>query len=130
MSYQAQPQQLGYVPPAAVNTSGQSQGAAVPQEIQGWNWGAFWLSWIWGVGNSVTIALLALIVPFFSIYLGLKGSELAWQNKQWESVEHFQRVQKQWATWGLGLFVGSLALSCACVGLYFVVALAAVGSGA
>ena len=37
--------------------------------------------------------------------LGAKGSEWAWQNKRWDSVEHFQRVQKKWALWGLGLYL-------------------------
>lgn len=36
----------------------------VPPEIDRWNWGAFLLNWIWGVGNNTFIALLTL-VPFF-----------------------------------------------------------------
>lgn len=97
------------------NTSGQGPGAAVPAEIQGWNWGAFLLNWIWGIGNSVWIALLCFI-PFVNlvvaIYLGLKGSELAWQSKQWASVEQFQSVQKKWALAGAILVVASLLLFC------------------
>jgi hypothetical protein len=41
-----------------------------------------------------------------SIYLGVKGRELAWQNKRWESVEHFNSVQRRWSIWGLILIVG------------------------
>jgi membrane protein YqaA with SNARE-associated domain len=37
--------------------------------------------------------------------LGFKGREWAWRNKKWESVEHFQRVQRKWSLWSL-LFVG------------------------
>ena len=29
---------------------------------------------------------------------GFKGNEWAWKNKNWASVEEFQRVQKKWAT--------------------------------
>lgn len=31
---------------------------------------------------------------------GFKGNEWAWKNKNWVSVEEFQRVQKKWATIG------------------------------
>lgn len=79
----------------------------VPEEIKKWNWGAFFLSWIWGIGNQVWIALLALI-PFVNIVmifvLGAKGSEWAWKAKEWQSVEHFKRVQRLWAIWGTVLF--------------------------
>jgi hypothetical protein len=44
-----------------------------------------------------------------SIYLGFKGREMAWQNKRWDSVEHFQRVQKQWSFWGV-LIIGGIFL--------------------
>jgi hypothetical protein len=92
------------------NTSGQGKASVVPAEIMKWNWGAFLLSWIWGIGNQTYIALLTLIpyVGFIMIFvLGVKGSEWAWKNKQWESIEHFQQVQKKWAWWGLGIIVGA-----------------------
>ncbi len=76
---------------------------AVPEGIKGWSWGAFLLNWVWAIGNKTWIGLLALI-PYggliMAIILGFKGREWAWQNKEWESVEHFQRVQKQWNFWG------------------------------
>ena len=46
------------------NTSGQGPASRVPSEIQRWNWGAFLLNWIWGIGNNVLLALL-VFVPFF-----------------------------------------------------------------
>ena len=101
--------------PAAspLNTSGQGAQATLPAEIRGWNWGAFLLTWIWGLGNSTYIAFLTW-VPFvgwaMGFVLGAKGSEWAWQNKRWDSVEHFKRVQRQWAWWGLGLVLLSIAI--------------------
>jgi len=90
------------------NTTAQGTSAAVPPEIKKWNWGAFFLNWIWGLGNKTYIALLCFI-PFVNIVmifvLGAKGSEWAWRNKQWDSVEHFRSVQKKWAWWGFGLFL-------------------------
>jgi len=96
--------------PASMNTSGQGFSAAVPLEIGGWNWGAFFLTWIWGIGNNVWLSLLALIpVPFaglvISIILGIKGNEWAWQHKKWDSVEQFQRRQRIWMYWGIAAFI-------------------------
>jgi len=82
----------------------------IPPEIDRWNWGAFLLNWIWGVGNNTFIALLTL-VPFFGILimpfvLGAKGSKWAWRNGRWDSVAHFKRVQRLWAIWGAVIWVG------------------------
>lgn len=85
------------------NTSGGGSSAVVPPEVDRWNWGAFLLTWIWGIGNSTFIAFL-MFVPFFNLVmwfiLGAKGSAWAWQNRRWESVEQFKRTQRKWALWG------------------------------
>ena len=86
---------------------------AVPPEIDRWNWGAFLLNWIWGVGNNTFIALLTLIplVGLVMIFvLGAKGSRWAWRNGHWDSVEHFKHVQRRWAIWGVVFWVGAIAL--------------------
>ncbi|MFA5976456.1 MAG: ribonuclease G [Elusimicrobiota bacterium] len=96
------------------NTSGHGIATVVPEEIKQWSWGAFLLNWIWGISNGTYIALLALIpyVGFImAIVLGFKGNEWAWRNKRWESVEQFQRVQKKWTLWGVGLVGGLIGLS-------------------
>ena len=100
------------------NTSGYGNASIIPPEIRGWNWGAFLLSWIWGIGNNTWITLIILmpigimqlVLPFV---LGAKGNEWAWQNKKWDSIEHFKRTQKLWKYWGflvLGLFIIILVL--------------------
>jgi len=86
----------------------------IPPEIDRWNWGAFLLNWIWGVGNNTFIALLTLI-PFFGLIimpfvLGAKGIRWAWRNGRWDSVEHFKRVQRLWAIWGVIIWLGLIAL--------------------
>lgn len=102
------------------NTSGQGQKAIVPAEIDRWNWGAFLLNWIWGVGNNTFIALLMFvplvnfIMPFV---LGVKGSAWAWRNKEWESVDHFKAVQKKWAWWSVIAYLFFIA---SFTGLFFV----------
>ena len=86
------------------NNSGQGKGTVPPEGIKGWSWGAFLLNWIWAIGNKTWIGLLALI-PYvgliMALILGFKGREWAWQNKKWQSVQHFQNVQKRWTVWGL-----------------------------
>ena len=94
-----------------------SQGpAAVPREVDRWNWGAFLLNWIWGIGNNTLVALLAL-VPVVNlvvmVILGAKGSEWAWRNKRWESVEQFRRVQRNWAIAGVIVWVAVIGLAVA-----------------
>jgi hypothetical protein len=91
------------------NTSGQGESAIVPEEVKGWSWAGFGLTWIWGVFNGVLISLLFLIpFPLFSlawaIVLGVKGREWAWRNKRWDSVEHFKNSQRPWDIAGIVLF--------------------------
>ncbi len=106
-----------------VNDSG-SRVAVHPEELKGWNWGAFlWgmigFAPIWGYFNRVWIALLMAFVwvsPFvptaarppiiiagllLTVYLGFKGNELVWRARRWESADHFRRVQQAWMSWGL-----------------------------
>lgn len=101
--------------PATENTSGQGSSAVVPPEIQEWNWGAFFLTWIWGIGNRVWLALIALIpIPLVGlammIILGIKGNEWSWQYKRWDSIEHFRHRQRIWMYWGIAAFVAPFVL--------------------
>lgn len=92
-----------------VNNSGSAgKGSSIPDTVFGkFNWGAFGLTFIWGFFNKTPITLLFLVlllIPigpllnlFIAIWFGIKGNEWAWQNKKWESVEHFHLVQKKWA---------------------------------
>jgi len=89
------------------NNSGMKQDI-YPRGVSGWSWGAFMFNWLWAIFNKTWIGLLCLI-PYigiiFAIWLGIKGREMAWRNKRWESLEHFNRVQRKWSLWSL-LFVG------------------------
>jgi hypothetical protein len=95
---------------------------SVPPEIRGWNWGAFLLNWIWGIGNNTFIALLTL-VPVFGLImpfvLGAKGNHWAWRNRRWDSVEHFRRVQRKWAIWGAIIWIAGISLFRGIVGGVF-----------
>jgi hypothetical protein len=95
----------------------------IPDGVRGWSWGAFLFNWIWAIGNRTWIGLLAL-VPYVgfgvAIWLGFQGREMAWKNGRWDSLDHFNRVQKAWSQWALGLF---------CVGLTIILTTAIFGGG-
>ena len=96
------------------NTSGQGELATVPEEVKGWSWGAFGLTWIWGICNGVLIALLCLIPLFGFIWafvLGVKGNEWAWRNKKWDSIEHFKSTQRSWNIAGIVVFAIAIAIA-------------------
>lgn len=81
----------------------------LPAAARRWNWGAFWMGWIWGLGNRTYIALLGL-VPVVNIVmafiLGARGNEWAWRNKKWENSEQFTKMQGLWSAFGWGCFAG------------------------
>lgn len=92
-----------YQQPQFANNSG--TGGPAPLEVRGWNWGAFFWSWIWGVPNGVWVSLLICMLGIIgSIWLGAKGSEMAWSKRRFESIEQFKSTQRAWATWGWVLF--------------------------
>jgi hypothetical protein len=95
------------------NTSGGGKGAAIPEGITGWSWGAFFLNWIWAIGNRTWVGLFA-IIPYvgfvMAIVLGVKGREWAWRNKRWESIEQFNRAQRSWSKWGIILTVAAFLI--------------------
>lgn len=107
---------------AQENTSGLGSSTIVPKEVLEWNWGAFFFGWIWAIGNKAWIAVFlglfawisyivatqfgselvgVLIYVGMGVVLALKGSEWAWQNKSWDSIEHFKRTQRTWRNWGI-----------------------------
>lgn len=93
----------------------------VPNEIKGWNWGAFFFNWIWGICNGVYWPLVLIVVNFIPyvgalislgccIALGINGNEWAWKAKSWSSIAEFKRVQHKWAIAILWIFVISFGL--------------------
>lgn len=100
-------------PSSLANNSGQGPNTPVLDIVsKKFNWGAFLLNWIWGLGNRTYITLILFLlgfIPFLGIvaifgcqiWFGIKGNEWAWQNKRWNSIEHFHEVQKKWAIAGI-----------------------------
>ena len=97
------------------NTSGMGSGSEVPPGVDGWGWGPFFFTGIWGIFNNVWISLIAWI-PIFPvglimvIVLGINGRKWAWQKKKWDSVEQFNKTQRKWSIAGIWVFGISLIL--------------------
>jgi serine/threonine-protein kinase len=107
-----------YAVPAPANNSGAGHlfddSVKVPDEILGWNWGAFFVPGVWCITNHVWIGLIAwtdfsivttfitfgMTWPIMAILLGVKGNEWAWKSRRWRSVKEFKRHQRLWAIAG------------------------------
>ena len=112
------------------------------RDVRRWNWGAFFLTWIWAFAHRLSnwgiAGILSWFVPLpiiaplgFAIYLGVRGSELAWSARPFESVEHFRRTERVWAWWGFGVFIAFVLLVCLVLWLFpfIVLALLVLGHG-
>ncbi len=90
-----------------------NQPPEIPPELDRWNWGAFLLNWIWGIGNSVFIALL-MFIPLVNLVmifvLGARGSRWAWRNRAWRDSEHFRSTQRKWAIAGVIIWIAAIGL--------------------
>ncbi len=78
------------------------------QDLSKWNWGAFVFNWIWAICNGIYWPLLLILLNFIPyvgplaafglcVYLGIKGTEMAWNAKTWPSWESFKKTQHKWA---------------------------------
>ena len=51
----------------------------------------------------------AVMLPIF-IYCGIRGHELAWQNRRYNNFDQFQAVENKWKNWGIAGTVLVVAL--------------------
>lgn len=119
MPYQSpvyEPRPSSYKEPSG---SSRSISLQAERELGKWNWGAFYFGWIWGIFNKVYISLLQLVISAFSfvvtiiglgiiaplfglinigisIWLGVKGSQMAWDNGAYRNLEHFRSSRHNW----------------------------------
>ena len=94
-----------------------------PPILKLWNWGAFSLSWIWGVCNGIYWPLIIIafnFVPYvgpfvwlaISIYLGIYGNTIAWniEKKLYSDHRNFTSIQAKWNLAGVIVFIVVLIL--------------------
>ncbi|MCH7905095.1 MAG: hypothetical protein IH944_11110 [Armatimonadetes bacterium] len=87
----------------------------IPAECKGgFNFGAFFFTWIWGLNHRAYWTLwvwLAAFIPCgsiaFSIYCGIKGNEAAWNSGRFYTAQDCLACQKIWMWWGVGLLIFS-----------------------
>ncbi|MFW9257872.1 serine/threonine protein kinase [Nostoc sp. CALU 546] len=90
-----------------INNSGcgiNNHNETVPEEILGWNWGAFLMPWLWMWPNQVWYGLFCFVPHgwwLMAIALGAKGNEWAWKSRPWRSIEQFKAHQRGWAIAGI-----------------------------
>jgi hypothetical protein len=79
-----------------------------PPEVRKWNWGAFMFNWIWGVGNSAYLSLLALVPCLGLIWCficGAYGNRWAWKSGEFKDLDSFLTTQRTWNKAGLLYFI-------------------------
>ena len=89
------------------NDSGTAD-AALPENLKGLNWSAFFLPVFWCFAHNLpVIGISSLFIPLVpSVYLLLKGNELAWRNRSWVNQSEFEGVQSAWGRWaGISIFL-------------------------
>ena len=109
----------------------QYSSSEVPSEIKKWNWGAFMMNIMWGIGNKSYLTLLCLIPLFNIIWIfvcGAKGNEWAWKNGNYSSPEEFFLVQNTWNRAGFVSFIITICILSVYILLAVVFAAAFIGS--
>jgi hypothetical protein len=89
-------------------------------DLNEFNWGAFWLTWIWAVGNRcmnwLSFALLiAVFLPYIgvfaavalAVYSGRTGNRRAWAVRRQKDETAFLANQRRWK-WAANALVGTL----------------------
>lgn len=90
--------------------------AEIDRRIAQWNWGAFFCNWIWAVAHKKYAFLaipLVTLIPYIGqfcllcscVYLGLKGSQIAWKSGIYKDFESYIHAQKIWTIAGLVWFI-------------------------
>jgi hypothetical protein len=110
----------GYAPPPPDgNTSGMGTAYPAPAATQGWTFagcipfGLFgWMngSTLWGalgLGGS----FIGILGTIYAIYIGIKGKEIAWQNRRFDSEHQFNDTMRAWNNWGIFVLVAQIILA-------------------
>lgn len=96
-------------------------------KMSGWNWGAFLLGWIWGVGHKIYWPLIAIpigLIPEVGLYLclginvilGIYGNEWAWNNSNLTPLQ-FKEREKNWSIAGFAVLIIGVFVSLAFLGM-------------
>jgi hypothetical protein len=84
-----------YLPPR--DTEGWTFAGCVPAGLFGFVNG----STLWGVLGLLGCLGVPIVSWVYAIYVGIKGKELAWQNRRFDSVYQFRDTMRAWNSWGI-----------------------------
>lgn len=108
--------------PNRASTESWESGSVLPLSAEGLCWGGFFSPLLWGSFNGMKLSIVPLLgirllrgvlpvwawmlfyLAFGAFYL-VQGRELAWRNKEWNDVDHFNRIQRRWTIAGVPLFL-------------------------
>ncbi len=99
-----QGQQTYYTPP---------QAGMIPPELKKWNWGAFAMNILWGIGHKVYLPLLCLIPLFNIVWIfvcGAKGNKWLWESGRYQTPQELIKSQETWNRAGFVAFIIYLIL--------------------
>ena len=102
----------GYEDNANYGQANEFSQSEISKEIEKWNWGAFFCSWLWGAFNGIYWPLFIILiagVPYIGqvcslclcVYLGLNGSKMAWRTGKYKTFERFKKSQRIWTIGGI-----------------------------
>ncbi len=91
------------------------KGREIPNELRDFNWGAFLLTFIWGIKYKIWFTLLIiplfliklpynlnwLALLIFQLYCGINGNKWAYQEDFWKKPKDFRIIQMKWAAFAL-----------------------------
>ena len=95
---------------------------ALLPDVKGWNWGPLFLGWVWTFahrlyGWGIVILVLGcipllgnIVIAAISIYLAVKGNELAWQRRPFRHLDEFRAVQRIWRNWAIGVAIPTIPI--------------------
>ena len=109
-------------PPAILASLRSGNDPSLSEEAKklGWNWGGFFLPYLWLIGHGrLTLGLLLILsmgIPFVvlfhlvlypatGIYLGMNGFEQSWREQPYHSLEQLKSREREWAIWGAALLL-------------------------
>ena len=96
--------------------------AELEQNLNKWNWGAFFCGWLWAVCHKLYWPLIIIVVGFipylgqiiqivFAVWLGINGNSIAWKSRRYKSFGEMRHKQKIWGWVGLVVFSISVLMS-------------------
>lgn len=125
-------------------TSGNTLSQRDQRELAQWNWGAFYFGWFWGIFHKVWLALIQLAISMVNsilnmtgnnhfvitiacwlaylgvgVWMGMKGTQTAWNNGAWRNMEHMRRSRHNWNVAALVCFIATTVLTVIMIAFFF-----------